>query len=356
MLGGARSWPCSFSDEFEKEIVLVFSGQGSTSLDRIASMQSQIAAFSTNANFLHPNCWPSHPCLASISINSPSSLQHSQSFFPADSMFRTSLMPFLRVPNLVALEINFALLAFLPSEAEQSQVSNLQQLTGLTLRLNNSIAPRLHTLLECAGHLSILRDIFICSSGAEEAGFTIPATWQHLSCLATLAVHHASISNPAALSSMPALQSLSLQCCDAQLSEIIVFSAHVSTLTELLVHTVRDNSQAPQQQQQLPLSQPSWSNSTLQSLALRESDIAHVPLQQLPGLTQLKHSGVAMPGKALTDSQLDCLASLQLLQKLEVDVTVTPDLCWYDPLSRMLCTVCCLHSPGVQFNTKPVQN
>jgi hypothetical protein len=356
LIEGVTSWPVAW--DIEKEILLGFHGQGSTPADRVASMQRQISAFSTTLNFLHPTCWPGHPCLISIDINTPFRCRYQ--YFSEGSMFLITLLPFLRVPSLVDLAVDFGLLPILPTDEDQSHVSSLLKLTSLTFCTNAHISAHLQTLWESAGLLTNLRSIDISQSLASpEAGgaFTIPATWQYLSRLTKLAIPQHCITNLAALSMLPAVQSLLLTCADDKLGDIIRCSAQVSSLTELVVLHISRNvaiqqqSQQQQQQQQQQegsilaqsatvLLRSPWSNSTLRTLDLWGFCITDVPLQRLPGLTQLSLMGRTwqqsepgprgtQPREALPEGQMMHLADLQLLRKVELAVKVTPELCWY---------------------------
>jgi hypothetical protein len=309
---------------------LKFRGDGSTSYDRVRSMQAQLSAFSAAPNFLHPACWTSHTCLTAVDITSP---------IPAlrqGSIFRAIDMRALRIPSLEELDLEvcglICGLPVLPSSLELcNHLSDFPRLTFLSVGSTASIHTSMHTFWESIGALAQLRKLHIwLQCGPKGAAtFTIPTSWTALSRLTDLQLLHATwYSNPAGLVHLEGLQNLWMNYATQQLPQILTSCAQLPSLTSLMLYGIDGESMhaATQEVGQL-LAGPSNSGSPLQVLQLLEFQrMTGAQLRLFPGLTKLNVWG---DYSKFPNSHLTPLADLSLLQHLELHrIKITQELCW----------------------------
>jgi hypothetical protein len=294
-------------------------------------MQSQLAAFSTIANFLRPACWHSHPCLTQVVIDG------NMARFPQGAMFRGAFLPLLQVPSLRDLDIALYYLPDFPPAEEQRHISCLQELTSLKITTNASTTPHMEALCECTGALSSLQVLRVSrKSSTAVDDFTIPTTWAALAHLTSLSFWYMCVSNITALIPLARLRTLHLHCQAEQLGAVLACCAQLPSLTALNISAfVREGRELelPVEGASLPSSSSSSrSSTTLKSLEIASYDecrLADVPLQLLPGLTTLTYRGSFRAPSAFPGSQVKSLAGLEMLQTLALhNVQVTLELCW----------------------------
>jgi hypothetical protein len=154
---------------------LQFQGAGSTALERRASMQRQLAALSSSTDFLAPESWPTHRCLASCTL-------HRLVVDTTDAYFRAAT----RTPSLSRLDIS---VDDANPCAPLRDLSNLQRVTSLVLATTYA-RPLGGPVLEAIGQLRSLRQLLIdlevlCGTNTHTS-FAIPASWSALSSLTRL--------------------------------------------------------------------------------------------------------------------------------------------------------------------------
>jgi hypothetical protein len=323
-------------------VLLQFQGQGSTVSSRTASMQAQLAAFgSATPSFLHPTCWPDHPCLTSIDVDVNTA--ESGGFPEGSKLCSGSLVPSLRVPSLRSLHIDLTHLPMpsLPGQ-QPHHASSLLHLTCLEVITTNKITAQTQPLWESIGALTNLETIYIAPrqdcNGQDIGIFTIPATWGALSRLTKLTFQDTCFINPAALTSLTSIQSLVVHPPAKQLGQVVACCAQLASLTSLIVLDNEgqqlpggDNSAAQFAASLAPLQAPCRTIcSPIQDLWIESSTpLADVPFHHLACLTQLYYCGIGRAASAAFPGIQLCLASLQLLQELELrNVTATEELVW----------------------------
>jgi hypothetical protein len=160
-----------------------FEGEGSTPLERRASMQRQLAALCSSTDFLAPDSWPTCSCLTSCTLH-----------VATDAVFFRAAT---RTPSLAHLDIcvNDA-----SACTPLGDLSSLQRLSTLIMTSSyNSIPGTLNgEVLAAVGQLGSLRQLNIDLDLLDESdeddeddegdaegreGFAIPASWSALSSL-----------------------------------------------------------------------------------------------------------------------------------------------------------------------------
>jgi hypothetical protein len=300
-------------------------------------MQAQLPSFSALPNFLHPACWPDYPCLLVASIKDLATLDER-------SVFQTAGQKVLRVSSLQDLTVQLPDLPSLLSAEAQCHVSGLTTLTKLHISTDASTAPYVQALWDHTRALTSLQHLAICwhssyTASKATGAFSIPTTWAALSRLSTLSLLHAHVTNPEGLLPMAALRTLRMLCAAQQLPQVVECVAQLALLTALTV--LEYEGELPDAAGIAPshVSCSSSSSSTLQVLDLSCPNLAEVPLQQLPCLTSLVYHGPWKRPSLFPGGRVRPLASLKLLQLLDLDhVMLTQDFCWYE-LSSVTCTL-----------------
>jgi hypothetical protein len=169
---------------------LEFKGAGSTSHEQRASMQRQLAAMCSSADFLAPDSWPANSCLTSYT--------YEDGFESQDD--GVCLQAAIHSPSLAHLEVDMGSTS---SDWLLGGLSILQRLTSITLSSSFPCGTLDEEVIEGIGQLSSLQRLHIelhlldaCEEDFEgddsdedeeedesSKGFAIPASWLALSSL-----------------------------------------------------------------------------------------------------------------------------------------------------------------------------